>query len=81
MEATKILLRIPLFSLLFFVYARIGIGTIGIPANTHQVLTVKAQTDESLRRHIPIRVLSFLTDWVPCAMKIPYKFSRLIDKA
>ena len=58
MEATKILLGIPLFSLLFSVYAIIRIGTIGIAANTHQVLTIKAQTAKPLRQHRPISVTS-----------------------
>ena len=47
------------------------IGTIGIMANTHHVLTVKAQTAKPLRQHIPIRVPSCLTDWVLYAMIIP----------
>ena len=81
MEATKILLGITLFSLLLFVYSIIGIGKIGILANTHQVLIVKAQTAESLRRHIPRRFPSCPTDWVPYAMRIPYKVSRLSDKS
>ena len=81
MEATKILLGIPLFSLLSLVYARIRIGRIGIPAKTHQVITAKAQTAESLRQHRPITVLSCPTDWIPYALRIPYKVSRLSDKA
>ena len=81
MEATKILLGIPLSSFLFFVCARIGIGTIEILANTPQVLTVKAQTAESLQRHRPRRILSCPTDWVPYAMRIPYKVSLLSGTA
>ena len=61
---TKILLRIPLFSLLSLVYTRIGIGTIEVTANTQQVLAVPAQTAKLLRLHIPIRVTSCLADFV-----------------
>ena len=71
MEVTKILLGIPLLSLLFFIYARIGIGRIGIAANTHQVLNVKAQTAVPLQQHRPRRVTSWTTDWLPYAMIIP----------
>ena len=71
MEVTKILLGIPIFSLLSFVYARFGIGTIGIAANTHQVLTIKAQTAKPLWQHRPRSVPSFPTDWLPYAMRIP----------
>ena len=81
MEATNFFLGIPLFSLLFFFYARIGIVTIGIPAKTHQVLTAKAQTAESLQKHIPRTFLSCPMDWILYAMIIPYKVSRLSDKA
>ena len=81
MEATKILLGVPLFSFLFFFYARIGIGTIGIAAKPHYVLTAKGQTAESLIRHRTITVLSFPTDWIPYAMRILYKVSRLSDKS
>ena len=41
---TKILLGIPLFSIISLVYARIGIGTIEVTANTQQVLAVPDQT-------------------------------------
>ena len=70
MEVTKILLGIPLFSLLSFVYARIGIGTIGIAANTHHVLTIKDQTAKPLRQHRPSRVPSCPKDWLPYAMRL-----------
>ena len=43
----------------------IRIGKIGITANSHQVLTVKAQMAKTLRQHIPSRVPSCLTDWLP----------------
>ena len=46
----------------------IRIGTIGIPENTHQVLTVKSQTAVPLRQHKPRRVPSCPTEWVPYAM-------------
>ena len=49
----------------------IRIGTIRIPANTHQVLTVKAQTAVQLRQQRPRRVPSWPTDWVPYATRIP----------
>ena len=81
MEATKFFLGIPLLSLLSFFYARIGIGTIGIVAKTHYVLTAKGQTAKSLIQHRPRTVLSCLTDWIPYAMKIPYKVSRLSGTA
>ena len=48
---TKILLGVPLFSLLFFVYARIRICTIEVTANTQQVLAVPSQTAKPLRLH------------------------------
>ena len=70
---TKFLLGITLFSLLYFVYAIIGIGTIGITVNTHQVLTIKAQTAKLLRQHRPSRVPSCLTDWIPYAMASPVR--------
>ena len=71
MEVTKILLGIPIFSILSFIYSIIGIGTIGITANTHQALTVKAQKAKSLLQHRPIMVTSCPTDRLPCAMRIP----------
>ena len=71
MEVIKILLEIPLFSLLFFVYARIGIGTIGIAANTHHVLTIKSQTAKPLQQHRPRNVPGWPTEWLPYAMRIP----------
>ena len=49
--------------------------TIGIAAKTHQVLTAKGQTDVPLQRHRPITLLSCPTDWIPYAMKIPFKVS------
>ena len=61
---TKILLGVPLFSLLSLVYARIGICTIEVTANTHQVLAVPAQTAKPLRLHRPSRVNSRPTDFV-----------------
>ena len=61
---TKTLLGINLFSLLSLVYARIGIGTIEVTANTHQVLAVPAQTAKPLRLHRPSRVISCPTDFV-----------------
>ena len=61
---TKILLGIPLFSLLSLVYARIGIGTIEVTANTQQVLDVPDQTAKLLRLHRPSRVTSCPTDFV-----------------
>ena len=51
----------------------IGIGTIGITANTHQVLTVKAQNYKLLQQHRPRRFPSCLTDWLPYAMRIPVR--------
>ena len=59
---TKILLGIPLFSLLSFVYAIFVIGTIEVTANTQQVLAVPAQTDKPLRQHRPSRVTICPTD-------------------
>ena len=73
MEVTKILLGIPFFSLLSLVYDRMGIGTIGITAFTHQVLNIKAQTAKPLRQHRPRRVPSCPTDWLPYAMRIPVR--------
>ena len=49
----------------------IRIGTIGITANTHQVLNINTQMDKPIRQHIPIRVPSFPTDWLLYAMRIP----------
>ena len=59
----------------FSFYSNVGIriGTIVIPANTHQVLTVNAQTAKSIRQHRPRRVPSFPTEWVPYAMRIPLR--------
>ena len=51
----------------------IRIGTIGIPSNTHQVLTDKAQTDVTLRQHRPRRVTSCPMGWLPYAMIIPLR--------
>ena len=59
---TKILLGIPLFSLLSLVYAIIGIRTIEVTANTQKVLAVATQTSKTLRQHRPIRVTSCPTD-------------------
>ena len=73
MEVKKKLLGVPLFSLLIFVYAIIGIGTIVIPANTHQVLTIKDQMAKPLRQHRPRRVPSFPTDCLPYAIRIPLR--------
>ena len=61
---TKILLGIPLFSLLFIVFARIGICTIEVTANTQQVLAVPAQTAKLLQLHIPSRFISCRTGFV-----------------
>ena len=47
-SVTKILLGVPLFSLLFLVYARIRISTIEVDTNTHQVLAVSARTGKPL---------------------------------
>ena len=58
----KILLGIPLFSIFSLVYARIGIGTIEVTANTQQVLAVPAQTAKLLLQHRPNRVTSCPTD-------------------
>ena len=55
---TKILLGIPLFSLLSLVYAGIRIGTIEVTANIQQVLAVPAQTAKPLQLHTPSRVTS-----------------------
>ena len=68
---TKISLGVPLFSLLFLVYARIGICTIEVTANTQQVLAVPAQTGKPLQLHRPIRVTSWPTDWIPYSMVDP----------
>ena len=68
---TKILLGVPLFSLLFIVYARIRISTIEVTANTQQVLAVTAQTGKLLRLHRPSRVTSWPTEWVPYSMVDP----------
>ena len=57
------------------------IGTIGTAAKNHQVLTVKGQTYVTMRRHIPRIVLSCPMEWIPYAMKIPYRVSRLIGTA
>ena len=65
---TKILLAIPLFSLLFIVFARIGICTIEVTANTQQVLAVPAQTAKLLQLHIPSRVTSCRTGFVYCTL-------------
>ena len=62
---TKILIGVPLFSLLFFVYARIRISRIEFTANTQQMLAVPAQKGKPLRLHRPSRVTSCPTDWVP----------------
>ena len=63
-STTKILLGIPLFSLLYLVYTIIRIGTIEVTANTQQVLAVPDQTAKPLRLHIPSRVTSFRTGFV-----------------
>ena len=55
----------------------IRIGTIVIAAKIHQVITAKGQTAVPLRRNIPRTVISCPTDWLPYAMKIPYKVSQL----
>ena len=68
---TKILPGIPLFSLLSLVYARIGIGTIEVTANTQKVLAVPDQKAKPLRQPRTIRVASCPTDWIPYAMAIP----------
>ena len=68
---TKILLGVPLFSLISLVYVRIGIGTIEVTANIQQVIAVPDQTAKPLRLHRPSRVTSYLTDWIPYAMEIP----------
>ena len=61
---TKILLGVPLFSLLFIVYARIRISTKEVKVNTQQVLAVSALTGKPLQLHIPIQVASCLPDFV-----------------
>ena len=61
---TKILLGVPLFSLLFLVYARIRISTIQVDTNTYQVLAVSARLGKLLQLHRPSRVTSCLPDFV-----------------
>ena len=74
---TKILLGIPLFSLLSLFYARIGIGMIEVTANIQQVLAVPVQTAKPLQLHGPNQVTScpkgfgYLTLWQSL-----YKISR-----
>ena len=58
----------------------IRMGTIGILEKTHKVLTVKGQTDVSLRQHRPRTVLSFPTDWIPYAMRIRNKVTVDLHK-
>ena len=62
-------LRVLCFSFDFNVGIRIG--TIGYPANAHQVLTVKSQTAIPLRQHRPRKVPGCSTDWLMYAMRIP----------
>ena len=77
-SVTKIFLGIPLFSLLSLVYARIGIGTIEVTANTQQVLAVPAQTAKPLRLHRPSRVISCPMGFVYRTLcKSLYEVSRL----
>ena len=45
---SKSFLWIPLFYLISLVYARIGIGTIEVTANTQQVLVIPTQTTKTL---------------------------------
>ena len=61
---TKILLGVPLFSLLFLVYSRIRISTGEVKVNTQQVLAVSALTEKPLRLHRPSRVASCLPYFV-----------------
>ena len=65
---TKILLGVPLLSLLFIVYVRIRISTKEFEVNTQQVLAVSALTGKPLRLHRPSRFASCLPDWVPDSM-------------
>ena len=67
----SIFLRVLCFS--FDSNVSIKIGTIGIPSNTHQMLTVKAQTAAPLQQHTPRRVPSCPTNWVLYAMIIPLR--------
>ena len=61
---TKILLGVPLFSLLFLVYVRIIISTKEVKVNTQQVLAVSDLTGKPLLIHRPSRVASYLPDFV-----------------
>ena len=63
MEVTKILLGIPLFSLLYFAYVIIIMITIEGTANNQQVITVKAQTAKPIQQHRPIQVTSCPTSF------------------
>ena len=65
---TKMLLGIPLFSLLSLVYAIIVIGTIEVTENTQQVLAVPAQTAKPLRLHRPSRFTSCPMGFVYCKL-------------
>ena len=65
---TKNLLGVPLFYLLFLVYARIRISTKEVKVNTQQVLAVSDLTGKPLRLHRPSRVISCLMDFVYCTV-------------
>ena len=74
----KMFLGVPLFSVLFLVYARIRISTKEFNMNTQQVLAVSALTGKPLRLHRPSRVASCLPEFVyRTAWLIPE--SRLAD--
>ena len=74
----KILLGVPLFSLLFLVYTRIRISTKEFKVNTQQVLAVSDLTGNPLQLHRPSRFASCLPNWVPDSMADPWiKVSRL----
>ena len=60
----KILLGVPLFSILFLVYARIRIITKEFKVNTQQVLDVSDLTGKPLKLHRPSRFASCLPDFV-----------------
>ena len=76
---TKILIGVPLFSLLFLVDARIRICTIEVMANTQQVLAAPAQTGKPLWLHRPSRVTSCPTDFVYRTLWLIPE-SRLVDR-
>ena len=76
---TKILLGVPLFYLLFLVYARIRICTIEVMANTQQVLAVPDQTDRPLQLHRLSQVTSCLTDFVYHTLWLIPE-SRVVDR-